>query len=54
VRSTLQSFQEQFFCRSFGEAIDYHNWLIKRHLAQIADWNAIQKTATTRNRLIKA
>ena len=40
VRSTLQSFNEQFFCESFGEAIDYHNWLVRRHLAKIADWNA--------------
>ncbi len=40
VRSTLQSFREQFFCETFGEAIDYHNWLVRRHLAQIADWNA--------------
>ncbi len=40
VRSSLQSFNEQFFCESFGEAIDYHNWLVRWHLAEIAEWNA--------------
>lgn len=40
VRSSLQSFNEKFYCESFGEAIGYHNWLVRRHLAQIADWNA--------------
>jgi len=40
VRSSLQSFNEQFFCETFEEAIGYHNWLVRRHLAQIADWNA--------------
>jgi len=40
VRSTLQSFNEKFYCESFGEAIDYHNWLVKRYLEQIAEWNA--------------
>lgn len=40
VRSTLQSFREQFFCETFGEVIDYQNWLVRRHLAEIADWNA--------------
>jgi hypothetical protein len=40
VRLSLQSFNEHFFCRSFGEAIGYHNRLVRRHLAEIADWNA--------------
>jgi len=40
VRLSLQSFNEHFFCESFGEAIDYHNRLVRRYLAEIAEWNA--------------
>lgn len=40
VWSSLQSFNEKFYCESFGEAIAYYNRLVRRYLAQIADWNA--------------